>query len=75
MRTFALGILYFSCSFTLVAQTQTMQPQHPAAQDGGTREVLESVVIPPIQNQPLSGHIADRIDSLHRRRWNDYSRQ
>lgn len=54
MRTFALGIVYFSCSFTLVAQTQTMQPQRPAAQDGGTREVLESIVIPPIPNQPFS---------------------
>ena len=53
MRILTLGILCFSCSLTLVTQAQTM-PQRPAAQDGGTREVLESIVIPPLPNQPFS---------------------
>src|SRR5215469_2923473 len=54
MRTLSLGILCLFFSVALVAQTPPEQPQRPAAQDGGTREVLESIVIPPIPNQPFS---------------------
>jgi len=54
MRPFILGILGFFLSLGVVAQTPTQQPAPPAARDGGTREVLESIVIPPIPNHPFS---------------------
>ena len=54
MRRLTLGIVSLLSSFALVAQTPTPPPQRPAAQDGGTREVLESIVIPPIPNQPFT---------------------
>jgi hypothetical protein len=54
MRTLTLGILCLLYSVALIAQTPGVQPERPAAQDGGTREVLESIVIPPIPNQPFS---------------------
>jgi hypothetical protein len=70
MRTLPLGILGFSCLFCM-AQTQEPPPQqvqrsevppsprHPQpAQDGGVREVLESIVIPPIPHSPFSATLA-----------------
>ena len=54
MRPFILGILWLLLSVAVSAQTPTQQPAPPAAQDGGVREVLESIVIPPIPNQPFS---------------------
>jgi hypothetical protein len=54
MRPSALGVLCFIFPLTVAAQTSSPQPQRPAAHDGGTREVLESIVIPPIPNQPFS---------------------
>lgn len=54
MRTLTLGIFCLFCCQALVGQTPTVRPQRPAAQDGGTREVLESIVIPPVPNQPFS---------------------
>jgi hypothetical protein len=51
-----LGILWFFLSLAIVAQTPTEQSA-PAAQDGGVREVLESIVIPPIPNQPFSAKL------------------
>ena len=54
MRLFIRGILWFFLSLTIAAQTPTEQPARPAAQDGGVRAVLESIVIPPIPNHPFS---------------------
>jgi len=54
MRTLTLGLLCFFFSSLLLAQTPEVQPQRPAAHDGGTREVLESIVIPPIPNHPFT---------------------
>jgi hypothetical protein len=54
MRSLILGIFWFFFSLTISAQTPAEQPARPAAQDGGFREVLESIVIPPIPNQPFS---------------------
>lgn len=54
MRSLTLGILCFSLSLAIVAQTPTPQSAPQPAQDGGFREVLESIVIPPIPNQPFS---------------------
>jgi hypothetical protein len=42
-----------------MAQQQVQPPTRPArSQDGGTREVLESIVIPPLANAPFSGTLA-----------------
>jgi hypothetical protein len=54
MRTLTSGFLWFFLSLSVSAQTPTEQSAPPAAQDGGTREVLESIVIPPIPNHPFS---------------------
>jgi hypothetical protein len=56
MRT---GLLSFLClSLVCFAQTQESQQPHPPvpgpASDGGVREVLESIVIPPIPNAPFT---------------------
>jgi hypothetical protein len=47
-------------SLTCVAQVEMPQEQtsHPASQDGGVREVLESIVIPPIPHSPFSATLA-----------------
>ena len=70
MRTLLAGILGLS-SFVSLAQTQEPPPQqvqrsevpptprHPQpAQDGGVREVLESIVIPPIPHAPFFATLA-----------------
>jgi hypothetical protein len=70
MRTLLAGILGLS-SLVCVAQTQEPPPQqvqrsevpptpqHPQpAQDGGIREVLESIVIPPIPHSPFVATLA-----------------
>ncbi len=59
MRISIAGILWLS-SLACLAQVEPTQPQHshPAAQDGGVREVLESIVIPPIPNAPFTATLA-----------------
>lgn len=69
MRTLLLGILGL-CSFAVAQTQEPMQPrvqhsevaptpQHPQpAADGGVREVLESLVIPPIPNAPFFALLA-----------------
>ena len=56
MRTLISGTLVFLLSLVCSAQTQnqTEAPVAPARQDGGVRAVLESIVIPPIPNQPFT---------------------
>jgi len=54
MRALTSGFLWLFLLVNLSAQTPNEQPAPPAAQDGGVREVLESIVIPPIPNQPFS---------------------
>jgi hypothetical protein len=54
MRTLTLGLIFFSFVSALVAQTPPSPSAAPAAQDGGVRAVLESIVIPPIPNHPFS---------------------
>ncbi|MGO9339500.1 MAG: hypothetical protein ACLPY1_18530 [Terracidiphilus sp.] len=55
MRILVAGILWLS-SLAWMTQAQLIQAQNsrPAAQDGGVREVLESIVIPPIANAPFT---------------------
>ncbi|MCU1301274.1 MAG: hypothetical protein JWQ87_1558 [Candidatus Sulfotelmatobacter sp.] len=59
MRTTVVGILWLT-SIACIAQVQPLQEQstRPASQDGGVREVLESIVIPPIPNAPFSATLA-----------------
>jgi len=59
MRISLAGILWLS-SLACMTQAQQTQPQNspPAAQDGGVREVLESIVIPPIPNAPFTATLA-----------------
>ncbi len=59
MRISTAAILWLS-SLVCVAQVPTTQHpvSHPAAQDGGVREVLESIVIPPIPHAPFSATLA-----------------
>jgi len=59
MRISIAGILWLS-SLACMAQVQQTQPQnsHPAAQDGGVREVLESIVIPSIAHAPFTATLA-----------------
>lgn len=54
LRISTAGVLLLVSLFGM-AQTPQPQPQRarPAAQDGGVREVLESIVIPPIPNAPF----------------------
>jgi hypothetical protein len=54
MRPQTLGILCLLLSVDLVPQTHEAPPATQVAQDGGVRAVLESIVIPPIPNQPFS---------------------
>jgi hypothetical protein len=58
MRISVAGILWLST--LAMAQAPQIQQQHsvPAAQDGGVREVLESIVIPPIPNAPFAATLA-----------------
>jgi hypothetical protein len=58
MRIVMAGILWLS-SLVCFAQIQQAQP-HPyaPAQDGGVREVLESIVIPPIAHAPFTATLA-----------------
>ena len=58
MRVLMAGVLGL---LPLVCLAQAAQPQSPKqsplaspSQDGGVREVLESIVIPPIPNAPFS---------------------
>jgi hypothetical protein len=55
MRTSVAGTLFLA-SLACFAQVQQSLPSHPAqpTQDGGVREVLESIVIPPIPNSPFT---------------------
>jgi hypothetical protein len=58
MRTTVTGILCL-CSLACMAQVQGQeQNTRPASQDGGVREVLESIVIPPIPHAPFSATLA-----------------
>lgn len=70
MRTLFAGILGFS-SFLCAAQTQEPMPLQPQSaelqpspgqpqpsHDGGNREVLESIVVPPIPNAPFFATLA-----------------
>jgi hypothetical protein len=55
-------LIILSCTAGIgigMAQQQVQPPTRPArSQDGGTREVLESIVIPPLANAPFSGTLA-----------------
>ncbi len=55
MRISIAGILLLIGLPCMAQAPQTQQPRpRPAAQDGGVREVLESIVIPPIPNAPFT---------------------
>ena len=60
MRILGASLISLSCMVSIaLAQQQVQPPTRPArAQDGGTREVLESIVIPPLANAPFSGTLA-----------------
>jgi hypothetical protein len=49
MRAFVLAVLVVACVDSLAMAQQQVRPQ-----DGGTREVLESIFIPPIPNAPFT---------------------
>ena len=52
LRSGIVGILGLG---SLITVTQAQQPQfHAPGQDGGVREVLESIVIPPIPQAPFT---------------------
>jgi hypothetical protein len=59
MRTSVAGI-FWVCSLACLAQAQQPQQQNsrPASRDGGVREVLESIVVPPIPHAPFSATLA-----------------
>ena len=59
MRISIIGMLCLTC-LACIAQDQQIQPHypHPAARDGGVREVLESIVIPPIPPAPFRATLA-----------------
>ena len=64
MRTYVnqsafVGILWLA-SLSCLGQVQQSLPAHPAqpTQDGGVREVLESIVIPPIPHAPFTATLA-----------------
>ena len=49
---FLLSLVWMAC--TVQAQVQVQPPTRPPqTQDGGTREVLESIAIPPLADAPL----------------------
>jgi hypothetical protein len=51
---FLLSLVWMAC--TVQAQVQVQPPiRPPQTQDGGTREVLESIAIPPLADAPFSG--------------------
>lgn len=51
---FLLSLVWMAC--TVQAQVQVQPPTRPPqTQDGGTREVLESIAIPPLADAPFSG--------------------
>ena len=69
MRILVAGLLWLSTLACVAqvpqtdvhqAQPQPAQPQHShwATQDGGVREVLESIVIPPMPHAPFSATLA-----------------
>jgi hypothetical protein len=60
MRVLAAPLLTLSCMVSVaLAQQQVQPPTRPVrAQDGGTREVLESIVVPPLANAPFSSTLA-----------------
>jgi hypothetical protein len=55
MRILVAGILWLS-ALCCLAQVRQSLPSHPnpASKDGGVREVLESIVIPPIPDAPFT---------------------
>jgi len=53
MRTKGVGIFVLISVVAIAQENQPWSPS-PRAQDGGVREVLESIVIPPIPNAPFS---------------------
>ena len=53
-RAFLFSLLWMGCAVQAQVQVQP-QTRPPQAQDGGTREVLESIAIPPLANAPFSG--------------------
>jgi hypothetical protein len=56
LAAFLLSLMCMAC--TVQAQVQVQPPTRPPqAQDGGTREVLESIAIPPLANAPFSGNL------------------
>jgi hypothetical protein len=59
MRNGISGIFWL-CSLISMAQVQQAQQphSHSPAQDGGVREVLESIVIPPIPHAPFTARLA-----------------
>jgi hypothetical protein len=59
MRSSVATILWLTSTVCL-AQVQQSLPSHPAqpTQDGGVREVLESIVIPPIAHAPFTATLA-----------------
>ncbi len=59
MQTSIAAILWF-VSLSCLAQSPQPQQQRPvpATQDGGVREVLESIVIPPIPHAPFTATLA-----------------
>ncbi len=58
MRILIAGVLF--SSLALLAQTQQIQQpdSHPASPDGGVREVLESIAVPPIPHAPFFATLA-----------------
>lgn len=60
MRVFAAPLLVLLCLVSVALGQQQVQPpaRQAGAQDGGTREVLESIVIPPLPNAPFSSTLA-----------------
>jgi len=57
---FKLWVLTTAGLLASLACAQQDEPQRPvtAAQDGGVREVMESIVVPPIPNAPFSATLA-----------------
>ena len=59
MRT-SVAVIFWFIGITCGAHVETLPEQnsHSASQDGGVREVLESIVIPPIPHAPFSATLA-----------------
>ena len=58
MRSGVLSILWLTCLTCPLPAQQVQQARPAPAQDGGVREVLESIVIPPIPNAPFTATLA-----------------